>query len=173
MKQIAGRLKKSWKWAAPVAALGMLALAGCPNSSSGGPVGGGTGGSGTPITPAQLAGTYRQVQVETSTGQQESVACPGQLTSIQESCGANDQVTFNADGTLSYSETGQPAVPGTFTISGSTLTVKSGTTTTSFVLTLFDDTLTLRELTYNDTTDPNSRTDGVVLTYLQQSIGTP
>ena len=161
MKQKAWRLQAQWKWAAPVAALGAMVLAGCGGGGGGGPVGNSN------LTPAQVAGTYRQTSISSPSG--EVRACPGTLTSIAASCGANDVLTLSGDGTLALAFNGQTVFDGTFTISGNTLTQTSGTTKATFTVTLVGNALTLRETALSSTIDPTITTTQVIRTYQRQA----
>ena len=117
------------------------------------------------LTVAQLVGTYRQTSLASPTG--EKVNCPGALTSIDESCGANDTATIAATGANSGTvrivdaENPQGAV-GTFTLSGNTLSVSFGTQREVFAVSLLGNTLTLRETSYRDTPTSPEDTDGVI-----------
>ena len=148
----------------PLAALAALmvvgALAGCGGGAN-------NGLGGTTITPAQLVGTYKTTNLAAPSGQ--TTSCPGQLTDIDESCGANDIVVFNSNGTFTITDTGGSPVSGTYTLSGSKLTLKFGTTITDVLtVTLVGNTLIARETAYSDTTNPGDNSDGVITTLNKQ-----
>ena len=87
--------------------------------------GGGGGDNSSPNPPSQnpLIGTYRIVSLQSPSGQKST--CPGRIiidSFNDETCGANDTVTINANGTVTAS-TGTTSE--TYTISGNTIVVNN------------------------------------------------
>lgn len=103
-------------WIAAAAALGALLLAGC---------GGGGGSDDRRPTQELLVGTWRVARVQTA-GQ--NMTCPGEIVYTEDgdevsvACGANDTVTFFANGTFTGSSADPGAYSGTWQLNGNTLT---------------------------------------------------
>lgn len=152
-----------------VLALGLLlavSLSGC---------GGGGSGSSSPApnsVAAALAGkTWRVTSI---TGAGFSVpTCPGTATAgfITFTCGADDRVTFNSDGTqasVGAGPTGAPSTTtGTWSVSGSTLkVVNTAVTPPDPTLTLPD--TTTASVTLTDATHFTATSSGVTYAFQQQ-----
>lgn len=139
-----------------------------PNATTGPTTGPTTGGA---LTVAQLVGTYRLSSLASPTG--EKVNCPGNLTSIGESCGANDTVTIVAtganSGTVTVVDADNPqGGTGTFTLSGNTLMASLGTSRITFAVSLSGNTLTLRETSFRETPTFPEDTSGVITILTKQ-----
>ena len=90
--------------------LSIALVVGCGSSNN--------GGNGTSIV-----GTWKNATI--SRDGQTPVTCPGQMVingNIDDTCGANDTITFNANGTYSIND-GDGARGGTYTLANGTLTL--------------------------------------------------
>ncbi len=100
---------------------------------------GGTNSSNSP----SLVGTWRSATMMTQNPNGGPVNCPGSLPigAGSVSCGADDRITFNANGTWSQNAGGGT---GTWTLTGSTLTMsQAGSPDQSFTVAISETTLTI------------------------------
>jgi hypothetical protein len=120
-----------------------------------------------PLSTA-IVGTWKVASIATPTGPNQ--ACPATLPigTPLENCGSNDRATFNSNGTVTLMETSSTPQSGTWSIGGNTLTVRSGTETLTYNITIIGSAMRLAELTYTDTDDTSATSSRVVANLIKQ-----